>query len=65
MRGVVMHSAGDVRVEAREDPKIIEATCRTAQRTALVLNSSNPASANAGRGCQHPPVELKSRALVA
>ena len=26
MRGVVMHSAGDVRVEDREDPKIIEPT---------------------------------------
>ena len=26
MRGVVMHSPGDVRVEEREDPKIIEPT---------------------------------------
>jgi threonine dehydrogenase-like Zn-dependent dehydrogenase len=26
MRGVVMYSAGDVRVEQREDPKIIEPT---------------------------------------
>ena len=26
MRGVVMHSAGDVRVEEREDPKIVEPT---------------------------------------
>ena len=26
VRGVVMHSAGDVRVEQREDPKIIEPT---------------------------------------
>lgn len=26
MRGVVMHTAGDVRVEDRDDPKIIEST---------------------------------------
>src|SRR4051794_34971815 len=26
MRGVVMHSAGDVRVEQRADPKIVEST---------------------------------------
>jgi threonine dehydrogenase-like Zn-dependent dehydrogenase len=26
MRGVILHSAGDVRVEDRDDPKIIEPT---------------------------------------
>ena len=41
MRGVVMHSAGDVRVEEREDPKIIEPTDAVIRLTATCIWGSN------------------------
>ncbi len=41
MRCVVMHSAGDVRVEAREDPKIIEPTDAVIRLTATCICGSD------------------------
>ena len=41
MRGVVMHSAGDVRVEEREDPKIIEPTDAIVRLTATCICGSD------------------------
>jgi threonine dehydrogenase-like Zn-dependent dehydrogenase len=41
MRGVVMHSAGDVRVEDREDPKIIEPTDAIIRLTATCICGSD------------------------
>lgn len=41
MRGVVMHTAGDVRVEEREDPKIIEPTDAIVKLTASCICGSD------------------------
>ncbi|MFM9702636.1 zinc-dependent alcohol dehydrogenase family protein [Streptomyces galilaeus] len=41
MRGVVMHRAGDVRVEEREDPKIIEPTDAVVKLTATCICGSD------------------------
>lgn len=41
MRGVVMHTAGDVRVEEREDPKIIEPTDAIVKLTATCICGSD------------------------
>ncbi|MDH6463277.1 threonine dehydrogenase-like Zn-dependent dehydrogenase [Micromonospora sp. A200] len=41
MRGVVMHAAGDVRVEEREDPKIIEPTDAIIRVTASCICGSD------------------------
>src|SRR5918994_1429388 len=41
MRGVVMHTAGDVRVEEREDPKIIEPTDAIVRLTATCICGSD------------------------
>ncbi len=41
MRGVVMHSAGDVRVEEREDPAIIEPTDAVIRLTATCICGSD------------------------
>ena len=41
MRGVVMHSAGDVRVEEREDPKIIESSDAVIRLTATCICGSD------------------------
>jgi len=41
MRGVVMHSPGDVRVEKREDPKIIEPTDAIIRLTATCICGSD------------------------
>ncbi|MGW5434202.1 zinc-dependent alcohol dehydrogenase family protein [Streptomyces sp. NPDC004059] len=41
MRGVVMHTAGDVRVEEREDPKIIEPTDAIVKVTATCVCGSD------------------------
>ncbi len=41
MRGVVLHSAGDVRVEEREDPKIIEPTDAVIRLTATCICGSD------------------------
>jgi threonine dehydrogenase-like Zn-dependent dehydrogenase len=41
MRGVVMHSAGDVRVEEREDPRIIEPTDAVIRLTATCICGSD------------------------
>ena len=41
MRGVVMHSAGDVRVEEREDPKIMEPTDAIVRLTATCICGSD------------------------
>ncbi|MFE1836407.1 zinc-dependent alcohol dehydrogenase family protein [Streptomyces sviceus] len=41
MRGVVMHKAGDVRVEEREDPKIIEPTDAIVKLTATCICGSD------------------------
>jgi threonine dehydrogenase-like Zn-dependent dehydrogenase len=41
MRGVVMHSPGDVRVEEREDPKIIEQTDAIIRLTATCICGSD------------------------
>jgi threonine dehydrogenase-like Zn-dependent dehydrogenase len=41
MRGVVMHSAGDVRVEDREDPQIIEPTDAIIRMTAACVCGSD------------------------
>ena len=41
MRGVVMHSPGDVRVEEREDPKIIESTDAIIRLTATCICGSD------------------------
>src|SRR4051812_20647350 len=41
MRGVVMHSPGDVRVEDREDPKIIEPTDAVIRLTATCICGSD------------------------
>ncbi|MFF2254694.1 zinc-dependent alcohol dehydrogenase family protein [Streptomyces sp. NPDC058142] len=41
MRGVVMHTAGDVRVEEREDPKIIEPTDAIVKLTATCVCGSD------------------------
>ena len=41
MRGVVMYSAGDVRVEEREDPKIIEPTDAIVRLTATCICGSD------------------------
>ena len=41
MRGVVMHTAGDVRVEEREDPKIIEPTDAVIRLTATCICGSD------------------------
>jgi threonine dehydrogenase-like Zn-dependent dehydrogenase len=41
MRGVVMHSPGDVRVEEREDPKIIEPTDAIIRLTATCICGSD------------------------
>ncbi|MCX5521573.1 zinc-dependent alcohol dehydrogenase family protein [Streptomyces bobili] len=41
MRGVVMHKAGDVRVEEREDPKIIEPTDAVVKLTATCICGSD------------------------
>ncbi|MGP4084938.1 zinc-dependent alcohol dehydrogenase family protein [Streptomyces sp. KR55] len=41
MRGVVMHTAGDVRVEDREDPKIIEPTDAIVRLTATCICGSD------------------------
>jgi threonine dehydrogenase-like Zn-dependent dehydrogenase len=41
MRGVVMHRAGDVRVEQREDPKIIERTDAIVRLTATCICGSD------------------------
>jgi threonine dehydrogenase-like Zn-dependent dehydrogenase len=41
MRGVVMHSAGDVRVEDREDPRIVEPTDAIVRLTATCICGSD------------------------
>lgn len=41
MRGVVMHTAGDVRVEEREDPKLIEPTDAIIRLTATCICGSD------------------------
>ncbi|MEU8886156.1 alcohol dehydrogenase catalytic domain-containing protein, partial [Streptomyces hydrogenans] len=41
MRGVVMHTAGDVRVEEREDPRIIEPTDAIVKLTATCICGSD------------------------
>src|SRR5215212_2507445 len=41
MRGVVMYTAGDVRVEEREDPKIIEPTDAVVRLTATCICGSD------------------------
>ena len=41
MRGVVMHSAGDVRVEEREDPRIVEPTDAVIRLTATCICGSD------------------------
>jgi threonine dehydrogenase-like Zn-dependent dehydrogenase len=41
MRGVVMHAAGDVRVEDREDPKIVEPTDAVIRLTATCICGSD------------------------
>jgi threonine dehydrogenase-like Zn-dependent dehydrogenase len=41
MRGVVMHSPGDVRVEEREDPKIVEPTDAVIRLTATCICGSD------------------------
>ncbi|MCX5529033.1 zinc-dependent alcohol dehydrogenase family protein [Streptomyces sp. NBC_00006] len=41
MRGVVMHNAGDVRVEDREDPKILEPTDAIVKLTATCICGSD------------------------
>ena len=41
MRGVVMYTAGDVRVEEREDPKIIEPTDAIVRLTATCICGSD------------------------
>ena len=41
MRGVVMHTAGDVRVEEREDPTIIEPTDAVIRLTATCICGSD------------------------
>jgi threonine dehydrogenase-like Zn-dependent dehydrogenase len=41
MRGVVMHTAGDVRVEEREDPRIIEPTDAVIRLTATCICGSD------------------------
>lgn len=41
MRGVVMHTAGDVRVEDRDDPKIIEPTDAIVKLTATCICGSD------------------------
>ena len=41
MRGVVMHTAGDVRVEEREDPKILEPTDAVIRLTATCICGSD------------------------
>lgn len=41
MRGVVMYTAGDVRVEEREDPKIIEPTDAIVKLTATCICGSD------------------------
>jgi threonine dehydrogenase-like Zn-dependent dehydrogenase len=41
MRGVVMHTAGDVRVEERDDPKIIESTDAIIRLTATCICGSD------------------------
>lgn len=41
MRGVVMHTAGDVRVEEREDPRIIEPTDAVVRLTATCICGSD------------------------
>ena len=41
MRGVVMHTAGDVRVEDREDPKIVEPTDAIIRLTATCICGSD------------------------
>ena len=41
MRGVVMHSAGDVRVEDREDPRIVEPTDAVIRLTATCICGSD------------------------
>ena len=42
MRGVVMYSAGDVRVVNREDPKIIEPTDAIVKLSATCICGSDP-----------------------
>ena len=41
MRGVVMHTAGDVRVEEREDPRIIDPTDAVIRVTATCICGSD------------------------
>lgn len=41
MRGVVMYTAGDVRVEDREDPKILEPTDAIVRLTATCICGSD------------------------
>ena len=41
MRGVVMYTAGDVRVEEREDPKILEPTDAVIRLTATCICGSD------------------------
>jgi threonine dehydrogenase-like Zn-dependent dehydrogenase len=41
MRGVIMHAAGDVRVEDRDDPKIIEPTDAIVKLTATCICGSD------------------------
>ena len=41
MRGVVMHSAGDVRVEEREDPRIVDPTDAIIRLTAACICGSD------------------------
>jgi threonine dehydrogenase-like Zn-dependent dehydrogenase len=41
MRGVVMHAPGDVRVEDREDPRIVEPTDAVIRRSATCICGSD------------------------
>ena len=54
MRGVVMHTAGDVRVEEREDPKIIEPTDAVIRLTATCICGSDLWPYR-GRRARRPP----------
>ncbi len=41
MRGVVMHEAGDVRVEEREDPKLVDPTDAVIRLTSTCICGSD------------------------
>jgi threonine dehydrogenase-like Zn-dependent dehydrogenase len=60
MRGVVMHSAGDVRVEDREDPRIIEPTDAIVRLTATCVCGSDLWPYRGIEPANHPPLTLCS-----